>query len=124
MTYLTRSTGTAWTKHTSTKHILAVLRYGSGFLSVSLIQIATKIQLFVHFHLALKISHKPVPKFWCKFANRQTDRQTDNDNYISSLAEVTKLCTKFQDIFCLMPEFYLFIHCDVTSQLDRFNKCH
>ena len=45
--------------------------------------------LLVHCQPSLKISCKSVRKFFGKVANRQTDRQTDNDDYISSSAEVT-----------------------------------
>jgi len=41
-----------------------------------------------HCQPSLKISCKSVRKFWRKVANRQTDTQTNDDDYISSLAEV------------------------------------
>ena len=41
-----------------------------------------------HCQPSLKISCKSVRKFLRKVANRETDIQTDNDDYISSLAEV------------------------------------
>jgi len=45
-----------------------------------------------HCQPSLKISYKSVWKFLRKIANKQTktDRQTNNDDYISSLAEVIK----------------------------------
>jgi len=39
---------------------------------------------------SLQISGKPVQMFLRKAANRQTDRETNNDENITSLAEVTK----------------------------------
>jgi len=42
-----------------------------------------------HCQSSLKISCKSVRKFLRNVDNRQTDRQTDNDDYITSWAEVT-----------------------------------
>ena len=88
----TRSTGTA---HTSAKARLT---------SVA-IRIRIRIQIrdpdhhqnlisssLAHCQPSLKISCKSVRKFLRKIANRQTDRQTNNDDDITSLAEVTIIC--------------------------------
>jgi len=41
-----------------------------------------------HRQPSLKISYKSVQKFLRKVANRQTDKQTNDDDYISFLSEV------------------------------------
>ena len=46
-----------------------------------------------HWQPALKILCKSIPKFFRKVANRQTDRQTNNDENITSLAEVKMAST-------------------------------
>ena len=76
--------------HTSAKAVLPVA-----------IRIRTRIRIrdpdryqyliiysLAHCQPSLKISWKSVPKFLCKVANSQTNRQTNDDNYISSFAVV------------------------------------
>ena len=46
------------------------------------------IYSLAHCQPSLKISCKSVQKFLRKVANRQRDKQINNDDYISSLAEV------------------------------------
>jgi len=44
-----------------------------------------------HCQPSLKILYKSIRTFLRKVVNRQTDRQTNNDDYITSLAEVVKI---------------------------------
>jgi len=62
----------------------------------TVIGVATNICSLAHCQLSLKISCKSVWKFSRKVANSQTDRQkhTDNDDCISSLAEVIRSKTR------------------------------
>jgi len=48
------------------------------------------VRSLVHCQLSPKISRKSVRNFLRKVANKQTDRQTNNDDYISSLEEIKK----------------------------------
>jgi len=79
MSYLTRSIGTV---HTSAK-----ARFTSVAIDPDRHQNLIICSL-AHCQPSLKISCKSVWKFLHKVANRQTDRQTNKDNYITSLAEV------------------------------------
>ena len=106
----TRSTGTV---HTSAKAFLTHaaiwwISMSSRFMSINhfpYLRIVTNpennidsyldccqnliICSLAHCQPSLKISCKSIWKFLHKVANRQTDKQTNNDDYISSLAEVT-----------------------------------
>jgi len=46
------------------------------------------IRSLAHYQPSVNISCKSVQKFLRKVADSQTDKQTNNDDYISSLAEV------------------------------------
>ena len=103
-TCLTRSTGTV---HTSTNACLTnvtiriwiwirIQLSGSGSVTRSVrigIRDPNRHQSLIicslaHCQPSLKISCKSVGKFLRKVANRQTNRQRNNNDYISSLAEV------------------------------------
>ena len=83
---------------TPPRHVFPVSRYRSGSgirYSGSVIRIATKFCSVAHCQPFLKISCKSDQNFLRKGANRQTatqtDIQTNNDDYITSLAEVKKM---------------------------------
>ena len=90
----TRITGTV---HTSTKARLTSVPdqdlYRPGFLIRIRIRGPDRHQNLIvcslaHCQPSLEISYKSVRKFLHKVANRPTNRQTNNDDYITSLAEV------------------------------------
>ena len=74
-----------------------------------------------HCKLSLKISSKSVEKFFfLKVANRQTDRQTNNDDYISSLAEVKisfLVCTGTQ---CTIAHLFIMSRRELVFVCDRY----
>jgi len=78
-TLWTRSTGTV---HTSAKARLTHIHDRERHQNLT-------IRSLAHCQPSLKISCKSLRKFLRKVANRQTHRQTNNDDYLSFLADVT-----------------------------------
>jgi len=138
-TETTRSTGTV---HTSAKAHLNGFAIGIRIRDLDRHQNVT-ICSSAHCQPSLKISCKSVQKFYAKLlTERQTDKQTDsqrnNDDYISSLAEVTtnEHSTRPVNKGCFLlrskPIVELYLHCRcrrsfgtfhgryTTADLDRF----
>ena len=85
-TKLTRSTGTVLTSAKARLTWIRIrirIRISNPDHHQNLI-----IGSLAHCQPSMKISCKSVLKFLRKVANRQTNRETNNDDYITSLAEV------------------------------------
>jgi len=89
------------------RHVLPVSRHESGSGSVSesvcVIRIATKTLIVLslaHCQTSVKISCKSVRTFLQKVSNKQTDKQTNNDDYISSLADLKMFILVVCQVLC------------------------